>query len=194
MDGLDGITCNPTSDSLPRPLLAQEAMMSDPYIVQLDIQIADLKGRLAGLEQAKSLYQTLQAQATAPRDYRMQLGTGQFVVRGGQLSGTRRPSKIKTFVWELLAAHPKGLTSREVNDLARAGDATINDKTVTSMLSVAARNSELHRDPATGRYSLPGAVAIAADPGEADADGADDAAASDDLSDDEDGGYERAAA
>lgn len=168
--------------------------MSDPYIVQLDIQIADLKGRLAGLEQARALYQTVQGQATAQREYRLSTAAGQFAVRPGQAHVIRRPSKIRTLVWDLLATHPEGLTSRQVNELAQAGDQAINDKTVTSMLSVAASRGELTRDPATGRYSLAGTDTLSgSDAEEADADGADDDAASDDLND-EDGGYELAAA
>jgi len=177
--------------------------VADPYVIQLDIQIADLRGRLAGLEQAKEIYQSVsQSQPAGIRAAKGAFGStpermgafAHFSAHARERTAARRPSRLRTLVWEILAAHPEGLTSRQVNDIAQGGDSTINDKTVTSMLSVAARDGELRRDPVTGRYSLPGTEAQADGAGEADADGADDAAASDELNEDDDGGYERAAA
>jgi len=169
-------------------LFSQETAMFDQYILHLNAQIAELKGRISGLEQARSRYEQLHS-STAPAPFHASRPAAAAL---RQASPAKRPSKMREITWSILGDHPHGLTSRQINDLAKDRDPSINERSVTSMLSVSAREGELVRD-AGGRYQRPSVVAAQAATIEA-ADGADDPAASDELKEDDDGGYERAAA
>ena len=106
------------------------------YAVALELEIAALRGRLDGLELARSLYVGNHRERHIP---------------AGRSS--RAPSSWRISIFDILAQHPQGLTSRQIND-ALAHRPGVNPKTINSLLSVATTRGSLSRDE-TGRYSIP---------------------------------------
>lgn len=122
--------------------------MADPYLVSLDAQIAELKGRIAGLEFARVLYEQVQLGKPPVGPV--------LTTRGVMTAGaTPRPSRLRDTTRMLLTEHPQGLTSRELNNIIAQRDLGLQERSVTSYLSVATKEGQLERD-AQGRYRLPG--------------------------------------